>query len=78
MKEEMAYVLNVGYGYVEGQGVGLQLEVRLINGAAMILVDAETANKMIEETKMGNVLGIKGKPVAVTVEDKVVKFSRFL
>jgi hypothetical protein len=77
--KEMAFITDAAYGFVDNQGVGLQLQLRLIQGGTVLFIKAEEANKFIEELKIGNVLGLKGKPVAVSVgEDRIVRFEHLL
>ena len=78
--KEMAFITDVAYGFVDNQGVGLQLQIRLIRGGTVLFIGAEEANKFIEELKIGNVLVLKGRPIAVSVgyEDNIVRFEHLL
>lgn len=77
--EELALITQAKYGYVDNQGVGLSLTIRILRGATQLFVDNETAKKFIEETKLEDVTALRGAPVVVSVgEDRMVRFERFL
>jgi len=76
---EMGLITRTVYGYSDNQGVGLLMEVRILQGAAQLFLPQEAVTNMLTELKIGNIEILKGAPCVVSVgEDKIVRFERLL
>jgi hypothetical protein len=79
LKREMGYINDLAYGYIDTQGVGLKLNVRLLEGFVSLFMDAASVTKLLTESKLSNIGVLQGKPIVVTIdENKTVRFEKFL
>ena len=78
-KLEMGLITDVKYGYVDNQGVGLSMEIRILTGYTSLFMAVDAATKFFEEVKLGSILFLKGRPVVVSHDENgVIKFENFL
>jgi len=77
--QELALITNVIYGYHVDHGVGLLYGLQLLGGNAILFMDAGTVNGILAETKLNNVMSLKGRPCSVNLdENKTVTFDKLI
>lgn len=75
---ELAIITDISYGYVDNQGVGLSLAVRILRGGAVVFMDAENVTQFLNDTKISNITAFNGKPCIVRVKDNTITFVNML
>lgn len=76
--QQMALITQISYGYTDN-GVGLLFGLQLLDGATVLFMEAGAVTKLLSETKLVNIMSLKGRPCAVNIDiNKVVTFSHLI